>query len=214
MSPPSICSPLGPSSLSMDLSNRPQGHPKERQACGGPHRSSMREGVQGFPTHLLTAKSRISAECPRYSLIIFPERASQSRTAPSRLQVYTTAELSSHSNCTIPDCGRGRPQGEDWGPQQGSAPPMGSPSVVWIGGPAPRAGLWGTSSVQGLWLPLGKPRGLREKHKLGTGPRKGPGLQGRSWLGPKSNPQAKGGGGRAVPHVGTYASSSVLRDHR
>lgn len=80
-------------------------HPKAQVF---PPPNSLRDpSTQSFPTHLLTAKSRISAECPLYSLIIFPERASQSRTAPSRLQVYTTAEFSSHSNCTIPDWGKG-----------------------------------------------------------------------------------------------------------
>lgn len=40
----------------------------------------------------------------------------------------------------------------------------------------------------GLRLPLGSPKGLREKHKLGTVPRKAPGLQGRSRMGPKTAP--------------------------
>lgn len=48
--------------------------------------------------------------------------------------------------------------------------------------------LEGTSTVQGLRLPLGKLEGLREKHKLETGPRKAPGLQERSWMGQKKTP--------------------------
>lgn len=43
--------------------------------------------------------------------------------------------------------------------------------------------------MQGLRLPLGKPKRLREKHKSGTGPRKAPGLQGRSRMGPETPPR-------------------------
>lgn len=161
----------------------------------------------GVPTHLLTAKSRISAECPRYSLIIFPERASQSRTTPSRLQVYTTAELSSHSNCTIPDWDRGRPHHEHWRPPARLGFPHVPPCAVCHPPPTekllPRAKLWGAFCVQGLWLPLGKPRGQREKHKLGTGSRKAPGLQGKSQIGPKTapGPRERGQGSTSCWHL-------------
>lgn len=47
-------------------------------------------------------KSRISAVWPRYSDTMLPERASHSRSAPSRQQVDTTEEESSHCRWTMP----------------------------------------------------------------------------------------------------------------
>lgn len=161
-----------------------------------------------MPAHLLTAKSRISAECPRYSLIIFPERASQSRTAPSRLQVYTTAELSSHSSCTIPDWGSGRPQ---WGPpaslRSPHVPPPPHGVAMSPGEPDPRAKhIRCAETAAALW---GSPR-LREKYKLGTGPWALRKISNR----PKAHLPGLGRGGRAVPRVGTYASGSGWRGHK
>lgn len=53
-------------------------------------------------SYLLMAKSRISAVCPWYSDTMLPERASHRRRAPSKLQVDTTEEDSSHCRCTMP----------------------------------------------------------------------------------------------------------------
>lgn len=47
-------------------------------------------------------KSRISAVCPRYSDTMLPERASHKRSAPSKQQVETTEEDSSHCRWTMP----------------------------------------------------------------------------------------------------------------
>lgn len=52
--------------------------------------------------YLLMVKSRISAVWPRYSDTMPPERASHSRSAPSRQQVDTTEEESSHCRWTMP----------------------------------------------------------------------------------------------------------------
>lgn len=52
--------------------------------------------------YLLMVKSRISAVWPRYSDTMLPERASHKRSAPSKLQVDTTEDDSSHWRWTMP----------------------------------------------------------------------------------------------------------------
>lgn len=53
-------------------------------------------------SYLLIVKSRISAVWPWYSDTMLPERASHRRSAPSKLQVDTTEEDSSHCRWTMP----------------------------------------------------------------------------------------------------------------
>lgn len=52
--------------------------------------------------YLLMVKSRISAVWPRYSDTMLPVRASHKRSAPSKQQVDTTEEDSSHCRWTMP----------------------------------------------------------------------------------------------------------------
>lgn len=55
--------------------------------------------------YLLMVKSRISAVWPWYSDTMLPERPSHNRSAPSKQQVDTTEEDSSHCRWTMPACG-------------------------------------------------------------------------------------------------------------
>lgn len=55
--------------------------------------------------YLLMVKSRISAVWPQYSDTMLPERASHNRSAPSKQQVDTTEEDSSHCRWTMPAWG-------------------------------------------------------------------------------------------------------------
>lgn len=157
---------------------------------------------------MLTAKSRISAECPRYSLIIFPERASQRRTAPSRLQVYTTAELSSHSSCTIPDWDREDHSGDL---QQVLALLHVHPTPHGVCHPHRRTRPKGQAHLlrRDCGCPLGKPKAKGEVQS-GNWPLGSEGDLQKA----QSPPPRPREGGRVVPHVDTYALGSVWRGHK